>query len=280
MDMSPKQDSEFKDNVDGSEPENLTATVQETDEAREADTYGGKPTTLKGKLENFWYHYKWHTIVSVVVVAIIGVLISQAVTAPKYDINIIYAGEYSFSRTGSNGDTAPFANAIDSLCRVTDDFDGNGEVKVNLMDYYVLTSEEIAAMEAEGRGDEINHSRIMDNYQSLGQAMLTGDCCVVLFSRAVYEDFYGRYDDGAMFCDLTAYIPTDNLSKYEFYGDGNKAVLLSSLRLGSLPELEKLPEDTVLCLRCPNDSSSLGIGNGDEVFRRSEAVIRKIFELD
>ena len=99
-------------------------------------------------------------------------------------------------------------------------------------------------------------------------------------SRAVYEDFYGRYDDGAMFCDLTAYIPTDNLSKYEFYGDGNKAVLLSSLRLGSLPELEKLPEDTVLCLRCPNDSSALGIGNGEEVFRRSEAVIRKIFELD
>ena len=207
------------------------------------------------------------------------VIIAQALSAPRYDINIIYAGGYRFSRTTEDGDTVPYVTALESLGQVTDDFDGNGEVMVNLMDYYVLTSEEIAEMEEAGLGDDINHQRIMEDYKSLGQAMMTGDCCVLLFSEAMFDDFYDRYEGGALFCDLTSYIPNDKISNYSFYGDEHKAVYLSSLKLGSLPELENLPADTVLALRCPNDSS-FGIGNGEKVFKNSEAIIKKIFELD
>ena len=65
------------------------------------------------KFENFWYYYKWHTIIGIALVAVVVVLIVQLFTKPSYDVNIVYAGEKSisipFSRERSNGTVTVFS---------------------------------------------------------------------------------------------------------------------------------------------------------------------------
>lgn len=41
--------------------------------------------TVKQWIENYWYHYKWHTIIGVVLVITLTVGITQCATKPKYD---------------------------------------------------------------------------------------------------------------------------------------------------------------------------------------------------
>lgn len=42
-----------------------------------------QPKTPKGKWENFWYHYKWHTLGIAAAVIVLTVLIVQLATGPS-----------------------------------------------------------------------------------------------------------------------------------------------------------------------------------------------------
>ena len=96
-----------------------------------------KPTyTFKQKLENFWYHYKWHTIITLFVLIVGIVLVVQLASKPKYDIYIMYAGEHYFD-TADSSDTSPYREAISAIKRVSEDFDGNGEVSVSFSHLYI-----------------------------------------------------------------------------------------------------------------------------------------------
>ena len=80
---------------------------------------------MRAKLENFWYHYKWHTIISgfLVFVAVIGIW--QYIDTPQYDYQIIL---YT-----SRSDTTALATALNKeLCALGDDINGDGEVNVQI----------------------------------------------------------------------------------------------------------------------------------------------------
>ena len=52
-------------------------------------------TALKNKLENYWYHYKWHTIIGVmIIIAIIGSTSVGGIKSKKYGFNAILMGIY------------------------------------------------------------------------------------------------------------------------------------------------------------------------------------------
>lgn len=52
-------------------------------------------TALKNKIENYWYHYKWHTIIVVmIVIAIIGSSAIGGAKLKKYGFNAILIGTY------------------------------------------------------------------------------------------------------------------------------------------------------------------------------------------
>lgn len=235
------------------------------------------PRTFKEKLSNFWYHYKWHTIVSCVVVAVVAILLRQLLTKEKYDINVVYAGGHTFSLSAGEGDTAAFETARKSFARVAEDYDKNGKISVNFMHYYVLTEWEIRELEDKGR--EVNYATIKNNYENLTSVIMTGNACVMLLSESVYNDYYDRYD-GKIFVDLSRYLDKSQIDDYEFVGDDKKAVRFSSLKFSSLPELENLPEDTVLCLRCENETGTFGANGNKDAFPRAEAMIKKIFEFE
>ncbi len=60
-----------------------------------AEKYGEIPKLFTKKWwEYFWDYYKIHTIVAAVIILLTGTAVYQSVTAPKYDFNVLYAGEY------------------------------------------------------------------------------------------------------------------------------------------------------------------------------------------
>lgn len=80
---------------------------------------------MRAKLENFWYHYKWHTIISVFLVFVAVIGIWQYLDTPQYDYQIIL---YT-----SRSDTTALATALNKeICAVGDDINCDGEVNVQI----------------------------------------------------------------------------------------------------------------------------------------------------
>ncbi len=85
-----------------------------------------KPETFTEKRENFWYHYKWHTIGLIVTVAVLAILISQCVSRPKYDFNVVY-----FSYTPIMDNQAELV--AEYFEKYGKDLNGDGKVEVGIM---------------------------------------------------------------------------------------------------------------------------------------------------
>ena len=88
------------------------------------------PETFKEKRENFWYHYKWQTLISIFIAVVLAVLITQCATRPKYDFSVIY-----FSYTPAiDTQTAPIAKYFEKIGK---DLNGDGEVNVQVVNLSV-----------------------------------------------------------------------------------------------------------------------------------------------
>lgn len=92
----------------------------------------GKQRVRFGKwLENFWYYYKWHTIAIIVVAIGVAIGIGSCVNRESVDLCIYYLSKdplvYSEDKI----------NLLHSLEPYVEDFDGDGEVRLELRNYYV-----------------------------------------------------------------------------------------------------------------------------------------------
>lgn len=97
---------------------------KQTREARESV----KQMKFSDRLKHFWYYNKIAVIVTVLIVAIVGYSVYQTVTATKYDLQIVYYGERSFT-------DEQIAALEEYLSNVIEDIDGNGEKNVSFNVY-------------------------------------------------------------------------------------------------------------------------------------------------
>ena len=115
-------------------------------------------TTLKrgflAWLDNFWYHYKWHTIISLFLVFAITICTVQSCQKTSYDIRIMYAGSHTIKRQSEGADIPEYTKVLTALKAVTPDFDDNGKSDVALLDLHVLTNAEMQ------ESDDYNATRV------------------------------------------------------------------------------------------------------------------------
>ena len=87
-----------------------------------------KPKGFKAKIQNFWYHYKFHTLVFLVVFVTLFVSVAQCAAKTDYDYKIIVA-------TRSMTLSTPQLEAITTeLKQYGEDLNGNGSVDILLVD--------------------------------------------------------------------------------------------------------------------------------------------------
>ena len=224
--------------------------------------------TVKQKLENFWYHYKWHSVVAMFLVIVILVCTLQMCSQVEYDAYILYAGEYAFTRTSSDGDIPTYVGTANAFKRVCEDTSGDGEINVSLSDMLYMTDAQYAEY-VETHGAEPDSKLLYEDMQRLGNLMVSSDYFVLFISPEVYEEF--AYEgDTPRFEKLEQY--TKSGVKYEYYSE--YAIKLSSLDFYELAYINSLPEDTLVCFR------RIGVfGNNSGVKRNYEAgqeVLKKI----
>ena len=232
-------------------------------------------TPILKKLENFWYHYKWHTLICLFLVVTILICSLQMCTKEEYDTYIMYAGDARISRTAGEGDgISDYGKIISALKGVSEDYDGNGKVSVSFLTYYALTAEQIEEIKASLKeGEEFNP--ILDDMENLNYSLLYSEYYVCFLSPEIYEK-YRVYFDTEIFAPLDRYASDGR--EYDYYD--KSAIKLSSDCLSSfrsLAGINALPEDTLICLRAKSElSDSIGSEKNSKNFEHAEEVMRKI----
>lgn len=79
---------------------------------------------MKKWLENYWYHYKWHTIIGIAVIILVAVLIAQLIGKVNYDALFMYVGNDDISAT-------EHSEIVKSLEKVCGDTTENGKIEIN-----------------------------------------------------------------------------------------------------------------------------------------------------
>ena len=129
-------------------------------------------TPFMEKLENFWYHYKIHTVAVLFGVFVLMILLVQCLGKVEYDAHILYAGSYEIKHTASGGNVAPYVTATSSLKRVCSDTNGDGNITVSLLNLFVINSAEADELIKDNPSLEINSALVKQDTDTLSQNLL------------------------------------------------------------------------------------------------------------
>ena len=227
-------------------------------------------------LDNFWYHYKWQTLISLFFIVLITVCTLQMCQKESYDLYVLYAGPAEIERKKENGDLfSDYEMATSSLASVASDYDKNSKTVISLKDLFLLTSEQIAEAEKD-KDNEVNYVLLNDNKNNFIETLRYSDYYLCFLSEELYNE-YKTMDDVPLFEDLTKY--RSEASTAEFAD--SSAVYLRSTGFSDKPIFEDLPENTVICLKKVSAlASKFDKKDSAKNYKRAEEVISKIINTE
>ncbi len=153
---------------------------------KKSDTY--IPPFTKEWWSNYWYYYKWHTIIGAIVVISIAILLGDVFGKPTPDFAFMYAGNHA-GMGSVEGYTLE-----DQWKPYTSDVDGNGEYNVKSTVIYIPEDEAASVESAMG--------------VVLDSELIAGESTVFFAS----EYLLGRFPTEEME-DLSAYIEKFNIDE-------------------------------------------------------------------
>lgn len=190
-------------------------------------------------LENYWYHYKWHTIVVAFLVLVLGIGVFQMATKEEYDIDILYTGPAVLSEQQAS----ELATAFEAV--MPEDFDGDGDKSAMIYDVTVLSDEQIAEKEAEAKAESdvlyYDYQNREEAISRVGTLLSTGETVICLMDDYMYQKFMAE----------NAFVPlADLLGEAPEYALDEYSVRLMDTPFGQyFSACMALPGDTVLCIR-------------------------------
>lgn len=206
-----------------------------------------KITVEKGKflkwLDNYWYHYKWPTIVVAFFVVVLSVCLIQSWTNEEKDILITYAGP---TYLAADDKAAIETTLSDTL---PEGFGHKGaDGKAGLINYEIYSKEQMKQIEIDNyeKEDPVSIDPVFNanEYSSLVSLYKTGNGSIYILDRWLYDELFNN--DGT----------TERLKPLsEIFGETpNGAIDAYGIRLGdtaiyqSNPVLKALPADSIICL--------------------------------
>lgn len=229
------------------------------------------------KLENFFYHYKWHTIITVFSVLVLTLCIFQTCKRTTYDAYVLYAGGKNL-RSYETGETeSTYQLAYKSLGIYVNDYNGDGERNLTMSDVYLPSPDEIKKLEESG---DVPYSLLNENDEYFRSTMLSGNYYVCIISEHLLSEW--TKDEVNPFVPITAYLPegavmasTEDEEGYRLASE--YGVYLSSTPLKDRPGLNYLPEDTVICFRKYSKAAAPG-KKGKTAFKNAEELVRALLK--
>ncbi len=186
------------------------------------------PSTFKEKWENFWYHYKWAAIISILVAAIAVVVIAQAVTKSRPDYTVCFVTQQELSLSATNRLEAEFA-------KVGKDRNDDGEVVVKIQ--VLNVSAEAGAQYA------------MANRQAVTAHIVARD--VLLF--AFDPEYYTNILEPVMDKGVSFFVPLSSqaagISEDGTYWNWKESPLLSEADMQAMEAWPAAPKDLYFGVR-------------------------------
>lgn len=248
-------------------PENEQEKSERAPDGKMSGKEIGAATPFLKKLDNYWYHYKWRTIIALFVLIAVIICTVQMCGKKKYDLEVMYAGPYVFKSDGQAA--ADIESAVEGC--VT----GEEKISVNLVSYWV--DEELNAQA--GADLAFMRSNSLSNEKAFRDEIVAGNVSIYLLSPYLFH----MADDEGAFVDLTGYLPewAGNGAQIFARNEDNKlnrrGILVKKTPFGTLPGISSLPDDTILCLRNVSSIGSIfGLRKAEDRFAECEEIFRAI----
>ena len=213
-------------------------------------------------LDNYWYHYKWHTIISLFVIILVIFIVSQQAGDPKQDTVVTYCGSYGFLAE----ETEDLREALNRI--MPEDFDGNGEKYTEIVRYQFFSEEElIADKEANDGKGTVNLAYNAKQLSDFNSFVSFGECSIYILSEDMYE--YFKANKSELLKPLADIVGKTPEKAYDEYAIRLKDTPYYAME----PALRKLPEDTLICMTAP---FYIGSSSDPEIYADSLAMFRAI----
>jgi hypothetical protein len=206
--------------------------------------------------DNFWYHHKWKTLISLFLIIVILVCTLQMCQKEETgDISVVLAGPYTFV-----DNEAGLTSLRQCLARyLPADYDENGIRQVDAVSYMIYSKEQIEEIQ-KGKDDNgnpirVNTATIQQNYSQYNTYMMLGETSVLFLDPWLFEEMAKKEND--YLSDLSE-LPGTLQRGAVGYTDKNGNTKILGVKLGETELYQKnlavsqaLPADTVLCLMSP-----------------------------
>lgn len=153
-----------------------------SEEELKASTPLKPPETPKGKWENFWYHYKWVTLLVAFAVIVCTILFVQMLLRddPDYRLPLV---------TDERMSEGQIAALQAELIKYGEDLDGDGKVEIQIENWFLNPKETDALMQS-----------VRNNMQNMTAHLAAGDRLFFIFDQNTYNDrIRSLFEEGKSF---------------------------------------------------------------------------------
>ena len=162
--------------------------MEEKMEAKEL----GTQSKILAWLENYWYHYKWHTLVGAFFLMVILVCAVQCSSTESVDMTVAFCGNDALG----DAEMEAITKILSDVC--PEDVDRNGRRTARLNQHTIFSEEELTALYTDYNEESgeatVDRSGMMsakgyntERIKTLQNYVSTGDCAVWLVSEYVYS---------------------------------------------------------------------------------------------
>lgn len=188
-------------------------------------------------LDNFWYHYKWHTIFTAFFVFVFGVCFVQCATTERSDAIVIYAGGYTLSA----GEAEEIGKLMTTMMPKNED----GTSNIAAVNHFsIYTEEELKSKYTDPETGEYSSSGYWsakavndDHIKGYSNFVMTGESAVWLVSPYVYDELVQE----------NRLMPLADIGVQSEFAENEYAIRLGDTDFYQYYEImQLLPEDTLL----------------------------------
>lgn len=219
-------------------------------------------------LDNYWYHYKWPTLVVAFFLFVGIVCFAQCSTREQGDVTVSFAGGYTLTAE----EHAKIVDVFEAIAPKK--ADGGGQMSVLFSTYSVYTEDELKKTytDEDGKLDVYSYNNAKqvskDHLNTFGTYVMTGESAVWLVSEYVYET-QNLQKIAVPLSELYEAVPE---SAYDGY-----AIRLADTALYQYYDVLKiLPEDTLIVM--PH-SMVWGESSDEEAYAKFLSMYRAIVEF-
>ncbi|MDL2287543.1 hypothetical protein LJB90_03155 [Eubacteriales bacterium OttesenSCG-928-G02] len=215
--------------------------------------------TLKSRLENFWYFYKWQTILlGIIIIGGIFALIQSLQNYPS-DVSIMYIGEGYLTPAVK---TDMYKKSKDYMI----DYNNDGHYELTMIDINIDMSVYDLSKEKNAANWEANAQAV----QRFHTETAAGEAMIYIVEKSFYDLLLGKN----ILCPLNLVLDNDLIpenTKDEY------SIQISELQFFNQEAFSSIPKEYILCLRRSPDDDTIKYGRSIEYWKSNVHYFKEIF---